>query len=194
MQEAGIWVIRTLVDLYIITFVLRIIMQWIRADYRNPLTQFVVRVTNPLVVPLRRIVPAVGNLDTASLIVVLVLELIVTVVLINVTCVGEPLFIQVISLTILRVIYLLLRVYLFVIIIYVVLSWVGQGGGFNPVANLLSAIAEPVLSPLRRWIPPIGGLDLTPLFALIGIQALTMLLPIGRVAASMGCLSFGQFL
>ncbi len=193
MQDALVFIIRTLVDLYVITFLLRMMMQWIRADYRNPLTQFIVRVTNPLVIPLRRIVPAVGKLDTASLIVVLVIELIVTVVLINMTCVGEPYLVQVISLTILRVIYLILRVYLFVILIYVILSWINPGT-FNPVSNLLAAIAEPVLRPLRRLIPSIGGLDLTPLFALIGIQALTMLLPIGRVAGGMGCLSFGQFL
>lgn len=193
MQEALIFIIRTLVDLYVITFVLRMIMQWIRADYRNPLTQFIVRVTNPLVIPLRRVVPAIGNLDTASLILVIVIELIVTVVLINMTCVGEPYFVQVVSLTLLRVIHLALRIYLFVILIYVILSWVNPGT-FNPVSNLLAAIAEPVLRPLRRLIPAIGGLDLSPLFALIGIQALTMLLPIGRVASSMGCLSFGQFL
>ncbi|MFQ5635162.1 MAG: YggT family protein [Gammaproteobacteria bacterium] len=193
MENALVFILRTLVDLYIITFLLRIIMQWIRADFRNPMTQFILRVTNPLVVPLRRIVPAVGSLDTASLIIVLIFELIVTVVLSNLTCAGEPLFIQVISLTILRTIYLALRVYLFVILIYVILSWINPGT-YNPVANLLASIAEPVLRPLRRVIPPIGGLDLSALFALIGIQALTMLLPIGRVAAGMGCLSFGQFL
>ena len=193
MQNALVFIIRTLVELYIITFVLRIIMQWIRADYRNPLTQFIVRVTNPLVVPLRRVVPAFRSLDTASLLVVLVLELIVTIVLVNLTCIGEPMFIQIVSLTILRTIYLVLRVYLFVILIYVILSWISPGT-YNPVAGLLSAIADPVLKPLRRIIPPIGGLDLSALFALIGIQALTMVLPIGRVARAMGCVGAGQFL
>lgn len=193
MQSALIFIIKTPIDLYIITFLLRIIMQWIRADFRNPLTQFILRVTNPLVVPLRRVVPAMGNLDTASLIVVLVLELIVTVVVTNLSCTGEPMFIQIISLTILRTIYLAMRVYLFVILIYVVLSWINPGN-YNPIGNLMTAIAEPVLRPLRRVIPPIGGLDLSALFALIGIQALTMLLPIGRVAASMGCAALGLFL
>lgn len=193
MQDALVFIIRTLVDLYIITFVLRIIMQWIRADFRNPLTQFILTVTSPLVVPLRRVVPAVGNLDTASLIVVLVLETVVTVVLVNLTCVGEPQIMPLISLAILRTIFLTLRVYLFVILIYVILSWVNPGT-FSPVASLLSSISEPVLRPLRRLIPPIGGLDLSALFALIGIQAVTMLLPIGRVAGAMGCLSYGQFL
>ncbi|MEJ2129488.1 MAG: YggT family protein [Woeseiaceae bacterium] len=193
MQDALIFIIRTLVDLYIITFLLRIIMQWVRADFRNPLTQFILRVTSPLVVPLRRFVPAIGNLDTASLVVVLVLEHLVSVVLVSVTCGGEPQFMPIVSLTILRTIYLGLRVYLFVILVYVILSWVNPGT-FNPVSSLLASISEPVLRPLRSLIPPIGGLDLSALFALIGIQAVTMLLPIARVAAMMGCLSYGQFL
>jgi len=193
MNDALVFIIRTLVDLYIITFLLRIIMQWIRADFRNPLTQFILRVTDPLVVPLRRIVPGVGNLDTASLIVVLVLELVVTVALVKITCVGEPQIMPIISLTILRTIFLTLRVYLFVILIHVILSWVSPGT-YNPIAALLASISAPVLRPLRRLIPAIGGLDLSALFALIGIQALTMLLPIGQVAGTMGCLSYGQFL
>ncbi|MFW2405605.1 MAG: YggT family protein [Gammaproteobacteria bacterium] len=193
MQDALIFIGRTLIDLYIITFILRMIMQWVRADFRNPLTQFILRVTNPLVVPLRRVIPAVGNLDTASLIVVLVLELLVTIVLVSMTCAGEPMILQIITLTILRTIYLVLRVYLFIILIYVILSWISPGN-YNPAAALLTSIAEPILRPARRYIPPIGGLDLSALFALIGIQAVTMLLPIGRVASTMGCFSVGQFL
>jgi len=193
MQDALIFIVRTLVDLYIITFGLRIVMQWIRADYRNPVTQFIVRITNPLVVPLRRFIPPAGSLDTASLTVVILLELVVTIALINLTCSGQPPLLNVVALTVLRTLYVMLRLYLFVLLIYVILSWVNQGT-FNPVSSLLAAIAEPVLRPLRKLIPPIGGLDLSALFALIGIQALTMLLPIGRVAASVGCLSYGQFL
>jgi len=193
MQDALIFIGRTLIDLYIITFILRMIMQWVRADFRNPLTQFILRVTNPLVIPLRRIVPAIGNLDTASLIVVLLLELVVTIVLVSMTCAGEPMILQILSLTILRTVYLVLRVYLFIILIYVILSWISPGT-YNPAAALLTSIAEPVLRPLRRLIPPIAGLDLSALFTLIGIQAVTMLLPIGRVASTMGCFSLGQFL
>lgn len=193
MEQALIFITRTLVDLYIITFVLRIIMQWVRADFRNPLTHFILRITNPLVIPLRRFVPPIGGLDTATLIVVMVLELIVTIVVANITCGGEANILQLISMTILRVIYLTLRVYLFIILIYVIMSWINPGT-YNPAARLMESIANPVLQPMRRLIPQIGGLDLSALFALIGIQAVTMLLPIGRVAAAMGCLSAGQFL
>jgi len=193
MQNALTFIIRTLVDLYIITFVLRLILQWVRADFGNPLSQFVLKVTNPLVMPLRRMVPPVRGLDTATVLVVLLLEMVVTLGLVKLTCTGSPDILQLILLTILRLVYLILRIYLFVILIYVLLSWISPGG-YHPVAHLLSAIAEPVLRPFRNLIPLIGGIDLSPLFALIVIQALTMVLPIGPVISGMGCLAIGQLL
>ncbi len=191
MRDALIFIFRTLLDLYIITFVLRLILQWVRADFRNPLTQFIVRITNPLVIPLRRIIPAIGGLDTGTLIIVLSLELLMTVALINGACLGDPNISQTILLALLRLVYLTLRIYLFVILIYVLLSWISPGS-YNPAAILLTSITEPILKPLRRIIPSIGGLDLSPLFALIGIQALTMVLPIGQAMRGLVCTSVGQ--
>lgn len=193
MQNALIFVFRTLLDLYIITFVLRFILQWIRADVRNPLTQFIIRVTNPLVIPVRRVVPSVGGVDSATVLVVLFLELVATAVLIQLACVGTPDTAQVFLLAIFRLINLVLRIYLFVILVYVILSWISPGT-YNPAISLLAAIAEPVLQPIRRLIPPIGGLDLSPLFALIGIQAITMLVPVGRVMGGLVCSAFGQLI
>ncbi|MDP6673897.1 MAG: YggT family protein [Gammaproteobacteria bacterium] len=193
MQNALTFIIKTLLELYIITFVLRFILQWVRAGYRNPITQFFVRLTNPLVIPARRLIPSIGGLDAATIVIVVLLELAVTIVLVNLTCMGEPYFIQIIGLTLLRIVYMTLRIYLFILFVYVVMSWIGPGTS-NPAASLLTSIAEPVLKPFRRVIPPIAGFDLSVLFVLIAIQALTMLLPIGRVAAGMGCLSITQLL
>jgi len=193
MQDALTFIVKTLLELYIITFFLRFILQWVRADFRNPISQFLVRLTNPLVIPIRRLIPSIGGLDTATISIILLLELTLTIVLINLTCMGEPHFIQIIGLTLLRIVYLMLRIYLFIILIYVVMSWISPGT-YNPAASLLASIATPVLKPLRRLIPPIAGLDLSALFALIAIQALTMLLPIGRLISGMGCLSITQLL
>lgn len=190
MEKALVLTIGILFDLYVFTFLLRIAMQWIRADFRNPLTQFIVRVTNPLVIPLRRIVPAAGNLDTASLIVVLLLQLIFTVVVLGRYC-GEPNFLQVLSLTVLRTVYLIVRMYMFVILAYVILSWINPGT-YNPVAALLAALAEPALRPFRRLIPPIGGLDLSALFTLVGIYAVSILLR--EIAAGISCGTFVQLM
>ena len=193
MQDALTFIVKTLLELYIITFFLRFILQWVRADFRNPISQFLVRVTNPLIIPIRRLIPSIGGLDTATIMIILLLELTLTIVLINLTCMGEPYFIQIIGLTLLRIVYLVLRIYLFVILIYVVMSWISPGT-YNPAVSLLASVAEPALKPLRRFIPPIAGLDLSALFALIAIQALSMLLPIGRLASGMGCLSISQLL
>jgi YggT family protein len=186
-MEALIYIIRSLLTLYIITFILRLILQWVRADFSNPLTQFVLKVTNPLVMPLRRMVPSVRGLDTATLLVVLLLEMVLTLGLIKLSCVGNPGVIQLVLFTIINLADLILWIYFGVIFIYVLLSWISPGG-YNPFAHLLGAIAEPVLRPLRNFIPPIGGIDLSPLFALIAIQALTMLLPSGA------CPNIGQLL
>ena len=193
MQNALIFVLRTLLDLYILTFALRMILQWIRADGRNPVSQFIIRVTNPLVIPLRRVVPPIGSIDTASLLILVGLEILVTVVLINLACVGSAAPGQILMLAVVRIIYLALRIYLFAILIYVILSWVSPGN-YNPAVALLGAMVEPVLAPLRRIIPPIGGLDLSPLFALIGIQAVTMMIPVAPLLSGLVCSSVGQLL
>ena len=153
MEDALIFVFRALIELYIITFVLRLILQWIRADTRNPLVQFILRVTNPLVVPLRRYVPTAWGFDTATFIVLFVIQALATTALLNVACTVTPHIGQIISLSLLRLVHLALNVYLFLILAYVILSWIGPGG-YNPAVSLLGNIVQPALRPLRRWIPP----------------------------------------
>lgn len=175
MQDALTFIVKTLLELYIITFVLRFILQSVRADFRNPISQFLVRLTNPLIIPIRRLIPSIGGLDTATIIIILLLELTLTIVLINLTGMGEPYFIQIIGLTLLRIVNLVLRIYLFVILIYVIMSWISPGT-YNSATSLLASIAAPILKPFRRFIPSIAGMDLSALFALISIQALMILL------------------
>jgi len=189
-----IFIITTLFKLYMVTFLLRIVMQWIRADYRNPLTQFILKVTSPLVVPLRRVVPPIGKLDTSSLIVTLVLGLACTIIVAFLErCLGQVSWFQLLWLTALWIVNLMLTIYLMVILIYVIMSWISPGT-YNPMSSLLASICEPVLRPLRRVIPPIGGLDLSALVALIGIQALKMLFSIRPVAMGLGCEYLAGFL
>jgi YggT family protein len=190
MEDALIFVFRALIELYIITFVLRLIMQWIRADTRNPLVQFILRVTNPLVVPLRRYVPTAWGFDTATFIVLFVIQALATTALLNVACTVTPHIGQIISLSLLRLVHLALNVYLFLILAYVILSWIGPGG-YNPAVSLLGNIVQPALRPLRRWIPPIAGIDLSALFALILIGFVMRLLPSGRAITGLACASFG---
>ena len=186
MQNALVFILRTLFDLYILTFAMRLLLQWAAVDKRNPLVQFILRVTNPLVIPLRRLLPPVGRIDTATIMVLVGLQLLATLLVVRIGCIGGPELLPVLALALLNIVRLALSIFTWSIIIYVVLSWVSPGG-YNPGAALVAAIVEPVLAPFRRLIPMIGGLDLSPLFALIAIQAVSMLLPIDTILAGMLC-------
>jgi YggT family protein len=181
-----------LIGLYLLTFALRLGMQWVRADFRNPIVQFVLKVTNPLVMPFRRFIPPFRKLDTATLIVYVLLCLATMGILLSLECFLMPDILTVFALAILYGLRLLLNTYTFIIIGYVILSWVGQGG-YNPslmmVSSLLKSLAQPVLTPVQRVIPPIGGLDLSPIFVLITLPALAqMLLKQGyRIAEGYNC-------
>lgn len=176
MQSALIFLVKTLTDLYLLTFLLRFIMQWVRADYYNPLAQFVLKVTSPLVVPARRVLPSIGGLDTPTLFVLLVLEIAATWLLLRLAGltlpVGELLFYS-----LLRLIALTLWFYTVALFIYVLLSWFGDRG-MNPMSAMLGQLVEPVLRPVRRLVPLIGGLDLSPLVVILLLQAAMIALPL----------------
>ena len=186
MQNALVFVLHTLFDLYVLTFALRLVLQWVSVDKRNPVVQFLIRATNPIVVPLRRLLPAVGRIDTATAVALLGLQLLGTTLVVRVACVGDPAIWEILSLAVLSIVNLGLSICTWAIIVYVVLSWVSPGG-YNPGAALVSGLVEPLLAPFRRLIPPIAGLDLSPVFMLIALQALKLLLPVERVLSSMLC-------
>ncbi|MFZ1623804.1 MAG: YggT family protein [Gammaproteobacteria bacterium] len=188
MQSALIFILRTLFDLYVLVFVLRLLMQWARVDTRNPFVQFILRVTNPLVMPLRRLLPPIGRLDSATLMALLGLQMLGTALLVQVGCIGKPGIAPILLITVLGIVRLVLTVFFWAIIIYAVLSWVSPGG-YNPGAALVSSLAEPLLKPVRRVIPTIGGLDLSPIFVLIALQALMMVLPTRQLWSSMLCVN-----
>ncbi len=180
------FLIETLFDLYVMVVALRFMMQAVRADYYNPVSQFVVKATNPLLVPLRRVIPGVAGQDLASLalaVTVLLAKLLLlqaigtrgvavggSVIFLQTAGVGALVWIACVDL-----VALLINIVFFAIIIQVILSWVAPGT-HNPVASLLFALTQPVLRPIQRVIPAIGGLDLSPLVAIIALQLLKMLL------------------
>jgi YggT family protein len=189
MQDALTFVISTLVDMYVITFFIRLVLQWVRADFRNPLAQFILRVTNPLVLPLRRVIPSIAGLDTATVIGMLAVQTLATALLVPLACLGGAEPMQVMALALLRLSHLILRTYSLLMLVYVVMSWVGSGT-YNPAAKVLGAIVEPVLEPFRRLIPPIGGLDISPVFALLALEFVNRLLPSGAAVAGLMCPGF----
>lgn len=186
MQEALVFVLRTLADLYLITFILRLIFQWNRTDARNPLVQFILRITNPLVIPARRLLPPLGGFDTGTAAVLLILACARTMAITALSCVGDPGALQIVFIALVRTAELTLHLYFWVVLLYVLMSWVNPGT-WNPASALLASIAEPILAPLRRVIPSIGGLDLSPLFLIIGLQAVVMALPIRAAMTGLLC-------
>ncbi|GMQ88645.1 MAG: YggT family protein [Gammaproteobacteria bacterium] len=168
------FLINTLFGLYILTVMLRFILAAVRADFYNPVSQFLVKVTNPPLIPLRKLIPSIGKIDTSSLVLMLVLQ-IVSFSLIALLRGGQIPFVSLIILSFAELVGLLLNVFLFSIFIQVIISWINPGT-FNPVVSLLYSITEPVLRPCRRLIPPMSGMDLSPLVALIAIQLAKMLL------------------
>jgi len=168
------YLVGTLVDLYVVAVLLRLLLQWVRADFYNPVCQFLVKVTNPLLVPLRRVIPSIGRLDTAAVVLMLALEMLGA-ALIGLIVSSVPGIDRMAIYAVLKLLSTLLSTYFFLIIAEVILSWVG-GRIRHPVIPLVYQLTEPVLRPFRRIIPPIAGIDLSPLFALIALRFLMLLL------------------
>lgn len=168
------YLIGTLVDLYITALLLRLLLQWVRADFYNPVCQFLVQVTNPVIVPLRRIVPSIGRIDTATVLLILMLELFSVWVASRI--VSNPIGAQeIVILALMKVAATVLLTFFFLIIASVILSWVGARMQ-HPIVPIVYQLTEPVLRPFRKLIPPIAGIDLSPLFALIAINFLLHLI------------------
>lgn len=168
------YLVGTLIDLYVAAVLLRLLLQWVRADFYNPLCQFLVKATNPVLVPLRRVIPSFKRLDTASVVLMLVLEIIGVWIIQQIGSVPMSVQ-QIVAFSATKLIMTLLMTYFFLIIAMVILSWVGQRMR-HPVVPLVYQLTEPVLRPFRKIIPPIAGIDLSALFALIAIRFLMLLL------------------
>ena len=168
------YLVSTIIDLYIAAIMLRLLLQWVRADFYNPLCQFLVKATNPVLVPTRRIIPSIGRLDTASVVVMLLLELIQLVIINQLSQAGFNLqFMLLFALR--KLVVTFLMTYFVLIIARVIVSWIGSQSR-HPLIPLIYQLTEPVLRPFSKLVPPISGIDLSPLFALIALRFLLLLL------------------
>jgi len=171
---ALIYLISTLTDLYVTAILLRLLLQWVRADFYNPLSQFLIKITNPVLVPLRRLVPSIGKLDTASVVLMLLLELL-QLVLINLIGQTEYGFQFLFLFAVQKLLITLLLTYFVLIIARVLISWIANQSR-HPLIPLIYQLTDPILRPISKLLPPMGGIDLSPLFALIALRALLLLL------------------
>lgn len=165
--QALIYVLQTLGQLYILLILLRFVLQMVRADFYNPLSQFVVKATQPLLLPVRKVVPGYGGLDFASLVLAFLVHLALSVVVLVI--VGAPVaqLLPYLAIWVLiSLASLFVKIFFFALIISVILSWVAQGSR-HPGVSLVHQVCEPVLSPIRRILPDLGGIDISPIFAFI---------------------------
>lgn len=169
LQEVGTLILQTLGSLYLLVVMLRFLLQMARADFYNPLSQFVVKATNPLVIPVRRVVPGFMGIDLATLLIALitlfgVIEL--AELVINGTIV-HPLLVLMWAL--IGMVGLIANIYFYGLIIMVIASWIAPQSN-NPALVLLHQLIEPMVSPFRKLMPDMGGLDISPIFAFLALK------------------------
>ena len=173
MNEGVLFLVQTVFSMYIMAVVLRIWLQLARADFFNPLSQLIARITNPVLRPLERVIPSTGRLNLAAVVLGVLLSIIA--LYLRVVILGVN--VEVLPLLIISLRYfvgIVLQLVFWILIIRAILSWFSQGA--NPLEIVLYQLTEPLLQPIRRIIPAIGGLDLSVLVLLIGIQFLRIVI------------------
>jgi YggT family protein len=173
VSDASTFLVDTLIGLYMLVVLLRFLLQCARADFYNPISQFVVAATNPPLRLLRRFIPGFAGIDVASLVLLVGLGMI-KIYLLALLVGAAPRIGGVFTLAVADVARLTLYVYMVAVFIRVILSWVNPGA-HHPAVVLLVSLTEPVMAPARRLIPAIGGLDLSPIMVLIAISLLLRL-------------------
>jgi YggT family protein len=169
-----VFLVQVIFGLYLLIVLLRFLLQLVRADFYNPVSQFIVKATAPLLKPFRSVIPGYGGLDLSSLALAWVVKFLELMLVLLISGKGL-LFLYPALLAIPGLIELLLNIFLFSILIIVILSWISPGG-YNPAIGLLTNLTEPILKPARKMIPSMGGLDLSPMVAMIALALLKMLL------------------
>jgi YggT family protein len=170
LNDAAVFIIKTLGSLYLLIVLLRFILQLVRANFYNPICQFIVKATQPLLKPLRRVIPSMFGLDMSSLVLALIVQMLLMAVILTLKGFAVD-WLLLVPWSVIALFSLFLNVLFYAMIISVILSWVAPGS-HNPGAELVAQITEPVLAPFRRIIPNLGGLDISPIFAFIAIQLL----------------------
>jgi YggT family protein len=174
MIPALIYIIQAFTHLFLLVLLLRFWLPWLGADFRNPIAQGILRLTSPLVVPVRRIVPPIGRLDTATVIIAFGIQCLAILVILAVSGLAADIR-QIAGTAGLDLALLSIQLFIFAIFIQIILGWIAPHS-YNPATAIIAVLAEPVLRPFRRMIPPLGAIDISPVFPLILLGALSKLL------------------
>ena len=174
MIPALIFVIQAFAHLYLMVLLLRFWLPWFGADFRNPIAQGILRLTSPAVNPVRRFLPSLGRVDTATVVIAFAIQYL-TVLTVGTLRGATPDISVIAVLSLFELASMTLRLFMYAIFIRIILSWFAPQT-YNPATALLATFTDPMLRPFRRYIPPLGGFDISPLFAIILLGALSVLL------------------
>lgn len=182
--NAGMLLVEVIFGLAVALFVLRVLLQLVRANFYNPVCQFIYKVSNPPLVPVRRVFRHIGRFDLAAAVVAWVLECL-KVLLLFAMAGTVPAIAGLLVLGVAELVQFLLTLYFWLILIGVILSFVASGGSHHPIVPLIHQLTEPVLRPFRRLIPPLGGLDFSPMVAMLALLLARILVaaPLGDLGA-----------
>lgn len=174
LTNPATFLVQVLFGLYATLVLLRFLLQLTRADFYNPLSQFIVKATKPALNPLRRIIPGVSGMDLAALVLAWLVIGVEQLAILGIGGFGfQP--VAALLLAIPEMISLIINIFLFAILIQVIISWINPGS-YNPAISLINSLVEPLLAPVRSRMPDMGGLDLSPMVVMIGLVILEMLL------------------
>jgi YggT family protein len=191
LNDIFVYLIYVFFGLYLLAMLLRFLMQLVRADFYNPISQALVKITNPLVIPLRRVVPGYGGVDLASLLLAIILQMLMVTLLVLVQSGALLPLLPILLIGVLGIVAYLVKIYFFALLAMIILSWVAPGGN-HPALFLLYQITEPVMAPFRKILPPMGGLDFSPILVFVLINVVQIAL--GHVAFSLGISGFVPWL
>jgi YggT family protein len=182
LKHAAVFIIQTLFNLYLFILLMRLVFQYFRVDFYNPLTQFIVKLTSPLVVPLRRIIPGYFGIDFATVILIFALTYL-KLFLLSMVALGFPNMLGLVVATFGDILSMTLNFFFYAIIAYILFNWLAPMT-HSPIRTILHQISEPLLRPFRKKIPSISGFDISPLFVLMCLQLLNILIadPLVRLA------------
>jgi YggT family protein len=187
LQNATTFLVHSLFDIYLFILLLRFVLQYLRVDYYNPFTQFIVKATSPIVVPLRRIIPGFWGIDFATLIAIIALTCIKITLVMFISLHKLPAPAGLLIWSVGEIFALTINLFFYAILMSVILSWVAPLS-HSPLAPIIMRLTEPLMRPMRRMIPPIAGFDITPIPVMIGLQLMKILIadPLTQVGFQFG--------
>jgi YggT family protein len=184
--EALSYLINLVFGFLLLAVALRFLLAWVRADFYNPVSQFIVTITNPMLRPLRRVIPGYAGVDWPALVLMLALKMTELAILGLIVAGRVPAFPGLLTLGFAEILSLVIYIFRFAILIQVILSWVNPGA-YNPATVLIYRLTEPLMRPARRLLPPLAGLDFSPVIVIVLLQLSVILIvrPLIRVGLSL---------